>query len=299
MTAALWGNETRHTTILRREARRVAQLHEQEHARESVREREGGQVGLSSIKIPVAPRRRSAKEIVQVALTRPFRFLVTEAIVIFGALYNGFLYGLSFLFNVAFVQVFGRTHGFSTFGVGCAFLGILAGISVGPLTNLWQERRYQIAAKEGAANAPEARVQLSKIAALVLPVSLFWFAWTTGAAVPVAAPIAAGVCWGWSFYTLILMTFQYTEDAYRVFSASALAGIALVRNVAGAAFPLFGQRVFAALGGPQWGVSLLGLVAVVMAPIPFILERYGFELRKRSPWARQHVGDLDDGDAED
>ena len=300
MTAALWGNETRHTTILRREARRIASLQDQE------REQESGVGTGAGPKLPVTPGRRSIREIAHVALTRPFRFLFTEAIVIFGALYNGFLYGLSFLFNVAFVQVFGRDHGFSTFGVGCAFLGIVAGISTGPLTNLWQERHYRRAVRgglagaggAGGANAPEARVQLSKIAALVLPASLFWFAWTTGAGVPAGAAIAAGAFWGWSFYTLILMTFQYTEDSYRVFSASALAGIALVRNVAGAAFPLFGPRVFAALGGPRWAVSLLALLALLMAPIPFVLERRGFELRKRSPWARQHVGDLDDGDAE-
>ena len=292
MTAALWGNETRHTTILRKEARRIVSLQDQEQQ---------AQESGAGPKPPATPERRSVREIAHVALTRPFRFLFTEAIVIFGALYNGFLYGLSFLFNVAFVQVFGRDHGFSTFGVGCAFLGIVAGISTGPLTNLWQERHYRRAVRGSngpGANAPEARVQLSKIAALVLPASLFWFAWTTGAGVPAAAAIAAGAFWGWSFYTLILMTFQYTEDSYRVFSASALAGIALVRNVAGAAFPLFGPRVFAALGGPRWAVSLLALLALLMAPIPFVLERRGFELRKRSPWARQHVGDPDDGDAE-
>lgn len=40
-------------------------------------------------------------ELFSVALTRPFRFLFTEAIIIFAALYNGYLYGLSFLFNTA------------------------------------------------------------------------------------------------------------------------------------------------------------------------------------------------------
>ncbi len=228
---------------------------------------------------------------------------------IFGALYNGFLYGLSFLFNVVFVQVFGRNHDFGTFGVGCAFLGIVAGISLGPLTNLWQERYYQRAAalrggggggggSSKGSSVPEARVQLAKLAALVFPVSIFWFAWTTDAGVHPLVPIAASAFWGWSFYTLILMTFQYTEDAYRVFSASALAGIALVRNVAGAAFPMLGQQYFAKLGY-HWGASLLGFIAILLAPIPFVLERYGVELRKRSPWAKHHMDDVDDdGDEE-
>lgn len=45
---------------------------------------------------------------------------------------------------------------------------------------------------------------------------MFWFAWTTYPTTPAAVPIIASAFWGWSFYTLILMTFQYTEDAYRV-----------------------------------------------------------------------------------
>ncbi|KAK7753060.1 hypothetical protein SLS62_005010 [Diatrype stigma] len=297
LVAALWGNETRHTTILRKEAKRIAKRRRQDTENEN---------GLSSPATLITPKHRSPKEVLHVALTRPFRFLSTEAIVVFGALYNGFLYGLSFLFNVVFVQVFGRERGFGTFGVGCAFLGIAAGISLGPLTNLWQEHYYQRAVATrgigGGANVPEARVQLAKVAALVFPASIFWFAWTatdTGAgAVHPLVPIAASAFWGWSFYTLILMTFQYTEDAYRVFSASALAGIGLVRNIAGAAFPLFGQQLFARLGYP-WGASLLGAIALLLAPIPFVLERYGVELRKRSPWARQHIGGVDDDEGDE
>lgn len=84
------------------------------------------------------------------------------------------------------------------------------------------------------------------------------------------------------------MTYTYTEDSYGQFSASALAGIGLVRNVAGAGFPLFGRQLFVNLGF-QWGGSVLAFLAVVLVPIPFVLERYGRGLRERSPWARVHM----------
>ncbi|KAK6836758.1 hypothetical protein PG987_007253 [Apiospora arundinis] len=280
-------DETRHTTILRKRARAVA-----------IKQRKDGNNGVDTdTVIPEALKPRSADELFRVALTRPFRFLFTEAIVSLNALYNGYLYGLSFLFNIAFNLVFGAEgHGFGKIGVGCAFLGIAIGISVGPFTNIWQEKYYrrQLLLSNGAA-VPEARLHLATYAAVMFPLSMFFFAWTTYATTPAIIPVIASAFWGWSFYTLILMTFQYTEDAYRVYSASALAGIGLIRNLFGAAFPLFGRKLFTSLGY-QWGASLLALLAVVLIPIPFVLIRYGPTIRKNSPWASQHLENDDDGD---
>jgi len=155
-------------------------------------------------------------ELFKVALTRPFRFLFVEAIIIFGSLYNGFLYGISFLLNGAFGLVFGTGHHFDTLQTGLSFLGFFIGVSLGPLTNIWQEQHFQRKLHENDyKNIPEARVQLGMVAAVVLPVSLFWFAWTSQSGTYWIVPIIATAFFGWSFYTLILMTYQYTEDSYK------------------------------------------------------------------------------------
>ncbi|TVY60679.1 Efflux pump FUB11 [Lachnellula suecica] len=230
----------------------------------------------------------------QKALKRPFLFLGTEAIVIFCSLYNGYLYGLSFLFNGAFNIVFGsKGYGFGTIDVGLAFLGICVGITIGPITALlFGERYFQKKLKEnGYKNTPEARVFLGKIAGITFPISLFWFAWTCYTSIHWIVPILASAFWGWSFYMLILMTYTYTEDSYKTYSASALAGIGLIRNVAGAGFPLFATQMYGRLGN-QGATSLLAGLAVLMVPIPFLFTKYGRRLREASPWARVHI----DGD---
>ncbi|KAF2137998.1 uncharacterized protein K452DRAFT_277654 [Aplosporella prunicola CBS 121167] len=279
MTATiLFVGETRRSILLEKRAKRER---ERRHT--------------DNIDVPDEMKRRGWGELFKVALTRPFRFLGTEAIIIFAALYNGYLYGLSFLFNTAFSLVFGpEGHGFNIIGVGLAFLGITVGITCGPITNLWQERYYKKRiAQSGGKNIPEARVQLGKLAAVTFPISLFWFAWTTYTSIHWIVPIIASALWGWSFYTLILLTYTYTEDSYGTFSASALAGIGLIRNLAGAGFPLFARQMFVN-EGYRWAGSILAFLACVLVPIPFVLERYGRALRARSPWARLHADDLDD-----
>lgn len=149
-TSLLYCGETRHNVILLRRVKK-----------------ERARTGDSSIDVPEDMRARGVKQLFGVALTRPFRFLFSEAIILAGALYNGYLYGLSFLFNGAFSLVFGTGHGFDTLQVGLSFLGIVFGISCGPITNIWQERYYQRRIKaSGGKNVPEARVQMGKVAAI-------------------------------------------------------------------------------------------------------------------------------------
>ena len=198
--------------------------------------------GNEELEVPDELKQRGPQQLFGTALARPFRFLATEAIIQFGALYNGFLYGLSFLFNGAFHMIFGPNgYGYDTVGVGICFLGIVFGICFGLFTNVFQERYYQRqVANAGQRDVPEARVFHAKLAALVLPISLLAFAFTARQDIHPFFPVLASAFWGWSFYCLILMTLTYTEDAYKTFSASGLAGVFLIRNLAGAGFPLLG-----------------------------------------------------------
>ena len=64
-----WCGETRHSVLLRRRAARLRK-----------------ETGNQTIDVPVEYRRKNFKELLLVTQTRPFRFLGTEAIIMFGAL---------------------------------------------------------------------------------------------------------------------------------------------------------------------------------------------------------------------
>jgi DHA1 family multidrug resistance protein-like MFS transporter len=84
--------------------------------------------------------------------------------------------------------------------------------------------------------------------------------------------------------SIFLQALNYLVDAYLMFAASAIAGNTFLRSLCGAGFPLFARQMFDGMG-IQYASTLLGCVAVVLAPIPFIFYRYGAKIRQRSKYA--------------
>lgn len=72
---------------------------------------------------------------------------------------------------------------------------------------------------------------------------------------------------------------MYLVDSFTIYAASALAANAVVRSIAGAVLPLAGLPMYDKLG-LGWGNSLLGFIAMVMIPAPWLFMKYGEYLRK-------------------
>lgn len=84
--------------------------------------------------------------------------------------------------------------------------------------------------------------------------------------------------------SIFLQSLNYLVDAYLMFAASAIAGNTFLRSLCGAGFPLFARQMFEGMG-IQWASTLLGCVAIVLAPIPFIFYKYGAKIRAKSAYA--------------
>lgn len=79
---------------------------------------------------------------------------------------------------------------------------------------------------------------------------------------------------------------NYLAGAYGFYAASALSGNTVMRSIFGAALPLAGPTMYAKLT-PQWAGTLLGLMEVVLVPIPFVFYKYGDRIRAKSPVIRE------------
>ncbi|KAL2840900.1 polyamine transporter [Aspergillus pseudoustus] len=276
--------ETRHSIIIQRKAARACKQMRSE----------GLASASTTADIHVADR-KGLHQLFAITLTRPFYFLFTEPITTFSAAYNGFLYGLVYLFNEAFPIVFGPGgHNFNTGQQGLSFLGMAIGPLVAFAFHPLQERHYlrRVAEHEGK-SVPEARMWMARLGALLIPVSLFWFGWTSYSSIHWIVPIIASSFFGAGLYIVILSILNYVVDSYQTYSASALAGVILVRNIVGAGFPLFATQMYERLGD-EWASSLLGFLAILLVPIPFVFFYWGKNIRLRSPWAREHFDSSED-----
>ncbi|KAH9017204.1 hypothetical protein EDB84DRAFT_1235756, partial [Lactarius hengduanensis] len=74
---------------------------------------------------------------------------------------------------------------------------------------------------------------------------------------------------------------SYLLDTYQTYSASAIAGQMIIRSLTGAVFPLFTTQMFVNVG-INWASTLLGAIAVLLVPMPFLFYKYGSHIRTRS-----------------
>ncbi|QRV93887.1 major facilitator superfamily transporter [Ceratobasidium sp. AG-Ba] len=112
----------------------------------------------------------------KIALSRPFAMLIHEPIVLVLTIYIALIYGVLYGLFASFPIIFGSHRHWTPGQSGLAFLGVGVGIciSIGmaPVFN----RRYMRIAQAGTVQ-PEERLVMCCVGAILLPVSLIWFAW--------------------------------------------------------------------------------------------------------------------------
>ncbi|ODN90718.1 polyamine transporter 1 [Cryptococcus wingfieldii CBS 7118] len=219
-------------------------------------------------------------------LLKPFIILAKEPMLQAVTLYMSFVYGVVYLLFEAFPFVFVQIHGFNMGENGLAFLGFfLGGVIAVMLFITVFEPRYQKAAlkRTPAPPTPETRLEFCVISGVSLFVAMFWFGWTAYPSIHWISPVLAAGLLGIGTLGLFVSLFNYMVDVYLWSAASALAA-----NTFGAVFPLFATQMYKKLN-VHWASTLLGFVALVCAPIPLVLIKFGPKLRARSKFSANKV----------
>jgi hypothetical protein len=217
--------------------------------------------------------------------------LLTEPIVCFFSIYTAFNFSVLFGFFAAFPYVFGGVYHFNLGEGGLSFLGI--GIGCVLATSLYvlidrmtyQKWTYAAQVKGNMTPLdPEHRLYAAMIGSFLLPLGLFWFAWTARAEIHWIVPMIATVPFACGNLLIFCSAVLYLIDTYGpLMGASAMAANGLLRYTLGAVFPLFTLQMYRKLG-IGWATSLFGFVTVCLLPIPWVLWKYGPRIRAKSAY---------------
>ncbi|KAI5917206.1 major facilitator superfamily transporter [Camillea tinctor] len=271
ITCSLLIPETYAPILLRKRAAKLSQM--------------TGKVYVS--KLDAGKPKKTVSQEFKVALSRPWILLFREPIVLLTSLYMAIVYGTLYMMFAAFPIVFQRQRGWSPGVGGLAFLGVAVGMMGAVAYSGYDNVRYAKISLEKDGNVPpEARLPPSLIGSVLLPVGLFWFAWTNGIEVHWVVPIIASGFFAAGLVLVFLSLMNYLIDSYTIYAASVLAANSVLRSLFGAAFPLFTTDMYNNLG-IHWASSVPAFLAVACLPFPFLFYKYGEQIRMKCKFAAE------------
>ncbi|KAE8327561.1 major facilitator superfamily domain-containing protein [Aspergillus sergii] len=194
------------------------------------------------------------------ALLIPIKLLIFHPAVLLTSLSVAYAFGLSFLLFTTFPSVSQKQYGFSLGISGLCYLGMGTGMLIGVAIFSLTSDKLQDWHRRRNFHEPENRLALMAIFCPVIPVGYFWYGWSADKVTHWIVPIIG----------------------------TSLIGLGTLFTLVTSLLPLAGQPLYDKLGF-GWGNSLLGFLAIVFIPIPWLLYRYGRQLRE---WSESRHGDL-------
>lgn len=201
------------------------------------------------------------------------------------------LYILLFSFLSGFDYVFKQTYNLSSLQEGACFASMAIGATAftlsAPAMYAWSRHHTEFVHR--APITPEFRLWPAMATAPLLPISLFWLGWTNYTSIPIWSGLAACFCFGIVLNAMYTSSYEYIIDSYGDNAAVALASITMMRYLIAGGMVMAARPMYRGIG-VHWTMTLLGCVAAILTPGPYLLKRYGKELRRRSPYAATDVG---------
>lgn len=214
--------------------------------------------------------------------------LATEPILVLITLYMSFCYGLLFLFIEGYPVAFQEVRGWSPQLSSLTFVGLLVGVGCGMLGVIVHALKV-LAKKSAIAQegklVPEQLLPPMISGAVVLPLGLFCFAWTSHSHITWIPQAVAGIPVGAAMFAILIQGIKYIVDVFFRYANSAISANTIVRSFFAAGFPLFAMQMYHNLGVP-WATSTLAFFAIAFIPVPIVFFLFGHKIRT---WSRSAI----------
>lgn len=229
ITAAIWMSETYKAVILRRSSSLRPDRKKVNH------------------EVKTTFKISSVQKVLSQVVGRPLHMLTTELVVALFDLYVAIDFGILNLFYAAFPAVFQQAYGFNLGAVGLTFFSQVVGNILGWIILVSFSKIYYepTAAQMQGKPSPEMRLYTAMLGAGMLPISLFWFAWTARPDIHWISPVAAETLFSCGNLLIFSCASLYFTDTYGAkYGASAWSSNTFSRYLLSASFPLFADQMY-------------------------------------------------------
>ncbi|RDW94931.1 hypothetical protein BP5796_00694 [Coleophoma crateriformis] len=217
--------------------------------------------------------------------TMTFKIMFTEPIVLLMGIYNGFAYGILFLYLDGVYDVFAINNGLSIIGADLTYLNFVVGVIVMFCFVPVQTWFYSRDRKKHGTNRPEARFITSLVTVWLFPITLLWFAFTSDGSVSYWSPVVAGGVLGFADPLLWLSMLNYITDAYPNVAGSAIAAFLIPSFIMAAALCHLGLLMFANMS-TTWAMATIGFISFTLCILIYVIYFFGARIRRNSKLAR-------------
>ncbi|BCS29531.1 MFS transporter [Aspergillus puulaauensis] len=264
--ALIWMRESHAPTILQRKVRKV-------------RQSEPGRDFYTVFDLDLNPSSKTPKagQVLSKAI-RPVLYLVLDPVLCLLSIYYAFVFGELYLLVTTFSEIFSLGYGHSAGIVGIDLLAQGIGSIIGLFVTMkLLEYVYKRQMRSEKGYNPESRLVSAFPGALILTAGLFIYGFTA-LRVHFIVPLLGLLIFSLGAMNIFLAIQLYIVDCFE-YAASAIAALGFLRFMFAGAFPLFGSRLFDALG-VDWGVGLLAFLSLGLGG-PFLPLIYIFGQRLR------------------
>ena len=209
---------------------------------------------------------------------------VLQAVSLFGAV----TFTTFYIMSTSLPDILLDIYGLSQAQTGAAFITFSLGSVVSvTICNTCLDKIYiylRKRSKDGQGQ-PEFRLPLVIVGSLTLPFVIALYGWIAQRRAPLSVMLIVVAVMGNTLLLGFLPLLAYVVDATGIYSASAMTAVIVTRCLMGTFLPLTTGPLVAKFGY-GWGFTILGAIALGLAPIPIAVFGYGERWRQRSEYTK-------------
>ncbi|KAG9800884.1 MFS general substrate transporter, partial [Aureobasidium melanogenum] len=270
---ALFLRESRASQILKTNMEKVARKHQD--------------ISMPKCRPLVEENPPSLKSFISECLTRPARLFFTEPIITSISLVCSIVYATIYLFAEAIDVVYTDSFGYDLRQSSLINLAFTIGPIFSLLPRLYDMHISNKQKENRTPATPEDKLFGFCLAAPLLAVASWYFAWTIPPVVTMVSPfvsMSALLVVGFAASEFDYVLSGYLTDTYGSWAASANAPLAIMRALLSGALPLFGTAMFKNVGN-NGAASILAGIATAYCLVAFCFWKFGKRIREHSKFA--------------